>query len=197
MNIILLMKRCLFFGLIFWCGGVLKTLNSLGQSSNFVTYGIEEGLIQSQVQALTQDNQGNLWIGTLGGLTKYDGKSFTGYTEKDGLAEDWIAVSHKDKHGNIWFGHWGGGVSIYLYEDAKFLDLQFEKYSKYQQITAITEDKTGNIWFGTEGAGIIKYDPGSNKIITIDEGLSSNYISSLYADNYGKLWIGTDNGITI
>ena len=198
------------FYITFMCG-----TNCFAQSSNFITYGIEEGLIQSQVQALTQDNQGNLWIGTIGGLTKYNGKSFTSYTQKDGLAEDWITASYKDKNGNIWFGHWAGGVSIYIpattrpvsdgsqgdiayiYEDEKLLDLQYETYSNYKFITAIIEDNEGNIWFGTKGAGIIKYDPTSLTTKVIDQGLSSNNISTLCVNNDGKLWIGTDKGITI
>ena len=198
------------FYITFMCG-----INCFAQSSNFITYGIEEGLIQSQVQALTQDNQGNLWIGTIGGLTKYNGNSFTSYTQKNGLAEDWITVSYKDKNGNIWFGHWAGGVSIYIpartrpvsgesqgdisyiYEEEKLLDLQYEKHSNYKLITAIIEDMEGNIWFGTWGAGIIKYDPTSFATKVIAQGLSSNNISALCVDNDGKLWIGTDKGITI
>ena len=88
------------------------SLNSLAQTTHFIHYGIEHGLPQSQVQTIEQDNDGNLWIGTMSGLSKYNGRTFVNYTKKDSLAEDWITSSCMDKSGNLWFGHWGGGVSF-------------------------------------------------------------------------------------
>ena len=73
------------------------------QTSSFVQYSVEEGMIQSQVQSLVQDQHGNLWIGTLAGLSRYNGQSFQNYTRKDGLAEDWVTVSYKDSKNDIWF----------------------------------------------------------------------------------------------
>ena len=50
---------------------------SYGQQYNFRSYSLEEGLPQSQVQALIQDQQGNLWVGTNGGgLCRFNGKEF-------------------------------------------------------------------------------------------------------------------------
>jgi len=185
--------------IIFLCGIIylLSASYSFAQSSNFITFGSEDGLINSQVQTLNQDADGNLWIGTIEGLSLYNGKSFKTYTQKEGLAEDWITASFKDKKGNLWFGHWGGGASVYLFQERKFVDIKLEELSNYKFITAITEDKSGSIWFGTEGAGIIKYDIFTQDAININKGLSSNNISSLFVDDYGNLWIGTDKGITI
>ena len=70
-----------------------------GQTTHFIHYGIEHGLPQSQVQTIEQDNDGNLWIGTMSGLSKYNGRAFINYTKKDSLAEDWITASCKDKAG--------------------------------------------------------------------------------------------------
>src|SRR3989337_2406958 len=92
---------------------LLVPLSASAQRTSFIEFGVEQGLIQSQVQSVLQDNDGNLWVGTLGGLSKYNGKSFSNYSKKDSLAEDWITTIYKDKAGNMWFGHWAGGVSMY------------------------------------------------------------------------------------
>ena len=97
---------------LFLLACVAISVNCLGQSSNFVNYSVEDGLVQSQVQTINQDAAGNLWIGTINGVSYYNGLEFKSIKRKDGLAEDWITSSCMDKSGNLWFGHWGGGVSF-------------------------------------------------------------------------------------
>jgi len=58
----------------------LLFLGSFAQKYSFVTYSTEDGLPQSQVTAMTQDANGYLWVGTLGGLAKFDGIKFTSYS---------------------------------------------------------------------------------------------------------------------
>jgi ligand-binding sensor domain-containing protein len=45
----------------------------------------KDGLIQSQVFCITKGPEGKLWIGTLGGMSCFDGLIFTNYTEDEGL----------------------------------------------------------------------------------------------------------------
>jgi len=169
------------------------------QNTNFVHYDTEDGLPQSQVQTIQQDDDGNLWIGTMAGLARYNGKAFTNFSKQDSLAEDWITTSYKDKSGNIWLGHWGGGVSKYLNKKKSFINLDFDIISQFNPITVILEDGDGNFWFGTDGGGVYRYDIQNNTVyvVTSDEELSGDYVSSISEDNQGNIWIGTDNGITI
>jgi len=179
---------------LIWVAGA-----ALGQSTNFIHYDTEDGLPQSQVQTIQQDNDGNLWIGTMSGLARYDGKTFYSYTTKDSLAEDWITTSYKDKVGDIWLGHWGGGVSKYVFSTKTFINLDFDIISQFNPITVIYQDNSGNFWFGTDGGGIYRYSTLNNTVyvITSDEELSGDYVTSICEDNEGNLWIGTNNGITI
>lgn len=68
----------------------LVSLNIKGQNFVFQNFSTESGLIQSQVNTLCQDENNYLWIGTLGGVSKFDGKEFTSFTKKDGLPDDHI-----------------------------------------------------------------------------------------------------------
>ena len=62
---------------------------------------------------MTEDKTGNLWFGTGGGgVSRYDGKSFTTFTTAQGLANNFVCSITEDKTGNLWFGT-GGGVSRY------------------------------------------------------------------------------------
>ena len=84
-----------------------------------------------------------------GGVSKYDGKSFTTYTTAQGLANNCVWSILEDKKGNLWFGTWGGGVS--RYDGKSFTTYTTEQGLADNFIMSILEDKEGNLWFGTDG----------------------------------------------
>ena len=169
------------------------------QTTSFIHYGVEQGLAQSQVQTLIQDKEGNLWIGTLAGLSKYNGREFTNFSRKNGLAEDWITCSYKDTSGDLWFGHWAGGVSRYNAGLKKLESLELEEYTRFKTVTAITRDKHGSFWIATDGAGIFIYAPGKNQMssLSLDDGLPSENVYGLCKDGMDNIWMTTDKGICI
>ena len=73
-----------------------------------------QGLANNYVLSITEDKTGNLWFGTVGGgVSRYDGKSFSTFTTAQGLANNFVTSITEDKTGNLWFGTYGGGVSRY------------------------------------------------------------------------------------
>ncbi len=169
------------------------------QTTSFLYYGVEQGLSQSQVQCITQDDEGNLWIGTLSGLSKYNGRDFKIYSKNDSLAEDWVTSLCKDKNGNIWFGHWAGGVSMYNHKTQKIENLKLEEYTRFKTVTSITQDEQNRYWIATEGAGVFVYDPENKKMVmlTKKDGLGSDNVYKICTDQKGNVWVATDIGITI
>ncbi|MFN5183543.1 MAG: two-component regulator propeller domain-containing protein [Bacteroidota bacterium] len=181
----------------------------------------DEGMNSSYVLSMLEDKSGNLWFGTTGGgVSKYDGKSFTCFTKNEGLSNNYVWSIFEDKRGNLWFGTAGGGVTKY---DGKSFTHYTEKEGLSNVVLAILEDNSGNLWFGTNGGtGVIKYngncvddiingtnlykhkpqDLKKNKKeidksfthYTINEGLSNNNIWSIIEDKSGNLWFGTSGG---
>ncbi len=69
-------------------------------------YSISDGIPQSQVTALIEDNLGYLWIGTRGGgLARFDGEEFVVYTTLDGLFSNVINDLWFDNDENLWLLH--------------------------------------------------------------------------------------------
>ena len=91
---------------------LLLSISAFTQQYNFINYSIEDGLAQSQVGAICQDKDGFVWIGTLGGLSKFDGINFTNYSTKDGLLNNQINAIYRDSWDKLWFGT-QGGVTVY------------------------------------------------------------------------------------
>ncbi|MDP1744943.1 MAG: two-component regulator propeller domain-containing protein [Bacteroidota bacterium] len=165
-------------------------------------FNTEQGLALSTVCCGYKDRAGNLWFGTLGGgVSKYDGKSFTNYTSIQGLASNLVSCIIEDKIGNMWFGTSGGGVS--KYDGRSFTNFTTEAGLANNRVVSISEDKNGDLWFSTD-AGISKYDPKikrgteakSFNNYTTAQGLLSNTVICSLTDKKGNVWFGTDKGVS-
>ncbi|MBI4931254.1 MAG: SpoIIE family protein phosphatase [Bacteroidetes bacterium] len=166
------------------------------QTLNLNQFGIEEGLPQSSIYTMLQDKNGSIWVGTMSGVSKYNGLSFENFNKKDGLAENRVTSSCLDKDGNIWFGHWSGGISKYDAAKKHFEEITPGKIESKKTINCIMQDKSGRVWIGTDGQGIIKSENGNFTNITAKDGLAGDIVNALMEDKDGTIWIGTSTGIT-
>jgi len=83
------------------------------QQYSFINYGVKEGLAQSQVTDLSQDNLSYLWVGTQSGLSKFNGKHFVNYSIDDGLADNTIHKLLFSKNNNTLWIATPKGISSY------------------------------------------------------------------------------------
>jgi ligand-binding sensor domain-containing protein len=79
-----------------------------GNVTRFERLGLEHGLSQGCVNAVLQDSQGFLWIGTQDGLNKYDGYTFIAYrhdpTDPTSISTNVIHALLEDSEGDLWLG---------------------------------------------------------------------------------------------
>jgi PAS domain S-box-containing protein len=169
---------------------LILTVTGFGQQYNFKNYSIEADLPQSQVRSLYQDTNGYLWIGTLGGgVSRFDGITFTNFTTKDGLSDNQVFTIVEDSHHNIWFGTREG---VSRYDGQTFHPLNVDKDLSNSVVRAILEDHAGNLWFGTE-VGVRKYNRTTFSInhFTKKNGLPGDLIRAMIVDSKGQIWFGT------
>ena len=86
---------------------ILKSsLFSFPQKDSYIFKKINssEGLSHNIVSSMIKDKKGFLWIGTYGGLNRYDGKEFRQWTMRDGLVFDAIRSLEVDKNNHVWIG---------------------------------------------------------------------------------------------
>lgn len=167
-------------------------LNLSAQQYSFINYSIENGLAQSQVQTIFQDDKGYLWLGTYGGLSRYDGKSFINYSKEDGLLDNRInsIVENKDKE--IYVATLGG---INKFDGKTFKSIVLKPELSQNQVTSMAVDRESNLWLCTDGAGVCKYDGKSFRYYNEQDGLINDYVRSVCMDKNGKIWFGTRGGI--
>jgi ligand-binding sensor domain-containing protein/signal transduction histidine kinase len=130
----------------------------------------ENGLPQASVQAITQTTQGYIWVGTRGGLARFDGTKFTTYRgeEHAGLLSDDVRSLFQDTSGRLWIGTFNGGVTCFENES-------FRSYSTRDGLTAsgvlnIFQDSKGALWFGA-WRGIARLKDGKFQSFQKEHGL--------------------------
>lgn len=78
----------------------------------FRLYSVADGLNQKSVSALAQDQQGFLWVGTFGGVNRFDGRSFESFTTRQGLRQNQVQAIMVDSQNRVWAGDMAGGLSV-------------------------------------------------------------------------------------
>ena len=153
-----------------------------GQQFNFQNYSVSEGLAQSQVYAMIEDERGYIWLGTQGGgVCRFDGQKMEQFSTREGLVNNYVEALFEDKDGNIWIGTQKGFSKF----DGK--GFQNFKLPKSNFITAIAQDFSGELWIGTSN-GTYQFD-GEN---FTDFELPSSRVNCFFYDIKDNLWIGTD-----
>ncbi len=97
------MRRLVLVLLVFTGAGSVPPL--LAQQFSLRQYTVVDGLPQSQVNVIIEDKQGYLWIGTHGGLARFDGRDFKTYNTLDGLANNSVISMMIDQQRNLWIVH--------------------------------------------------------------------------------------------
>ena len=185
---------------------LLFSVSSRSQPSaiRFKVISREQGLSNSTVQAIIQDNKGFMWFGTAEGLNRYDGYNTSVYlsnpTDTSSLTGNYISCLLEDKHHQLWVGT-SSGLSRYNANQDKFYRFT-SRYAVSSTISSNTvnclyQDRQQNLWVGTAG-GLNLYSYSNNQFTRFNNPGSTKpeaNITCLCQDGSGSLWIGTAGGL--
>lgn len=154
----------------------------------FDNISVDQGLSQSSVLAIIQDQYGLMWFGTQDGLNKYDGYEFTIFKhdpeDTNSLSNNTILSIYEDDAGIMWIGT-VAGLDRYKRELARW------DHYPLDSVLTIRQDGSGVLWIGSY-AGLFRYNGGEA------EGLirvASDRTYAILEDKEGFLWVGTDRGL--
>ena len=168
-----------------------------GTDIRFARLSTADGLSQTKVAQIVQDDQGFMWFGTQYGLNRYDGYNFKVFVHDPGnpnsLSGVFISALFKDRDGTLWVG-----CDQFLNK----LDPATETFTHYSVpfVTHISQDTAGMLWLASR-TGFYGLDPPTGRLRQYSHdpndpsSLSSNDVKSSGEDKGGRFWVANTEGL--
>src|SRR3954465_259003 len=155
----------------------------------------EKGLPQNSVTAILQTRDGYLWVGTFGGLARFDGLKFTIFDtgNSPGLKSNRTIALFEDHTGVLWSGAEQGGLS--RYSQGAFTTYTTKDGLPDNHIESISEDAKGRLWIATNN-GVGQLASGRFTIYTTRDGLADNRVLLLSAGRDDSVWLVSAGALT-
>jgi signal transduction histidine kinase/ligand-binding sensor domain-containing protein len=175
-------------------------------AARFQRLDAERGLSQSSVQAVAQDSERRIWIGTLNGLNRFDGHDNTVFTprgEGDGeIADNYITALLPGAGGRMWIGTLEG-ISRWEPTEGRFRTFRSSAEAPEgllsNLVISLHQDGSGRIWAGTE-RGLARWDAQHERFLhwpaggRPEAGLPDPRVTAIASSGDGTLWVGTNAG---
>ena len=144
------------------------------------------GLAENTVQAIVPDGAGGLWIGTRGGLSRFDGAAWQTLTTADGLPDNDVHSLAPEGPERLWVG---AGAGFGRIEGGHWgrLGLPGSTTGRRERVVVVT-DRAGVTWLGHAG-GILRFDRAAGVLEPVAD-LAGLPVGALLADREGRLWAG-------
>ncbi|HEY8404162.1 MAG TPA: two-component regulator propeller domain-containing protein [Flavobacteriales bacterium] len=166
---------------------------SNAQQYTFIPYSIKQGLVQSQVRCLMQDSRGYIWVGTLGGLSRFDGRVFQNYDRNSGLLSNQINCLLELSNKDILVGSNG---SISIINGLGVQSLSFEGNWKEATINTLYQ-LDDVVLIGTEN-GLLSYSLAQKRLVSNQEvyaPVADKHIKTIARSKSGDLCLLTKESL--
>lgn len=195
----------LIIGLFMACGSALAASTvqpgSVRVPSVFTS---DDGLPRSGVNAVVQTRDGYLWVGTFGGLARFDGQTFTVFRSlpanggpdseprrQASPASDRILTLYEDDRARLWIGTQDAGLSVFEHGAFRHLSM----CDGTCQINGILQGADGTLWFAGS-AGVYTMPPDAQRAALFQPPGASGY-DYLAEDGDGRIYVAGHGGLDV
>jgi signal transduction histidine kinase/ligand-binding sensor domain-containing protein len=156
-------------------------------------WGVSEG-VPPNITDLAQTTDGYLWIGTEGGLYRFDGVRFERFQplKGQGLLSEVITALLAQPDGGLWVGYLEGGAT--LLKDGRLRHFSENDGLGPRVVSMLARDPTGAIWAAT-ALGLKRFEGSHWDHIESDWNFPGSYAERAYVDRNGTLWVSTGSTI--
>ena len=156
----------------------------------------QDGLPENTVQAFAQTPDNYLWIGTSGGLVRFDGAGFVVYDRDNtpAMRENSIFCLTVGRDGSLWAGTDGAG--LLRYRGGVFRSYRAAQGLTNDFVRAVVESRDGVLWVGTDD-GLFRLE--GERLVRVDGAgeIPALAVHAIREDRAGNLWVGGSTVISI
>jgi diguanylate cyclase (GGDEF)-like protein len=163
---------------------------------------VSDGLPNSTVTAVAQDERDLMWIGTMGGLVRYDGYRMQVFGDAPGnspsMPDAYVRSLLALPDGSVLIGTNSGGLTRFVPADNRFHTYPIGKDgTSDRKIYALARDGDTGVWIATD-RGLDHLDLGTNRIAPVATGAEPSLRDfTVLQDREGDVWLGSNNGLFV
>jgi ligand-binding sensor domain-containing protein/signal transduction histidine kinase len=165
---------------------------------------LDEGVSHNLAFTLHQDATGFVWVGTMYGLARFDGRAWRTFRhdprDTTSLSNDDVVCIAEDTRGDLWIGTYGGGLNRYDRTAGRFdrflPDGPAGRTLSDGVVWDVAVDTRGAVWAAT-ARGLDRVDPATGEVTAFrhdpedEASVARGMPRTLAPDPAGGLWVGT------
>jgi ligand-binding sensor domain-containing protein/signal transduction histidine kinase len=173
------------------------------------TWRTENGLPQNSVHSIVQTGDGYIWLGTEGGVARFDGLRFVVFDSENTaeLRSNNIRCLLAANNNSLWIATADGLTRL---QNGKFTVFTTEKGLPSNNVLSLRQDGRGTLWaITTDGSAVYEDGRFTRKSRTAPDGnavskrlsigpnvpwLLNRKVTTFMQDRAGVIWVGTETG---
>lgn len=171
------------------------SLSPSRQITQFIhdSWSVQNGLPPGMITSICQSKSGYLWIGSFGGLVRYDGVTFKIYDRSEAAlhASDKVFATASAKDGTVYFATTAG---LFQYKNNTVTQVQLKNTRTQEQINKLYVDKQDRLWIGSSWGLLVKENSELKRIHTMQQ-MPRGFRYSLSESGDGTVYFGTPEGV--
>lgn len=166
-----------------------RSTSSIFQNIIFENYSMEDGLPANYIYRVVQDKRGYVWVATLNGLSRFNGKQWTSFQQQSekknhSLPSNWVTDIDADEVGNIWINT-VNGIAVYNSKTDSTIAFSLDEIGWGKIVHAKENELYVSSWQGIQQ---LIYKEGVLTSIKKFPSSKGNSITQLFADADGNIW---------
>ncbi|MBL9126345.1 MAG: hypothetical protein JNL97_01800, partial [Verrucomicrobiales bacterium] len=170
---------------------VLFRVSTTGEDRVWRRFTRRDGLPDNTISTMAVDDLGALWVGTPGGLARYDGARFTTWTRGDGLPGESVTALTFDREGGLWVA---GDEGLARRTGDRFERLTVVSAAPELTVFDMACSGDGALWLATD-RGVHRHQSGTWKAFGTGDGLPASHVFSIWPDAGNSVRVLTRGGL--
>lgn len=154
---------------------------------------VARGAVHSEVFAILEDRQGNLWLGTNSGMLRLTGGRVSSFNSLNGLTDSRVLSLYEDREGSIWVGTSSG---LDRFRDTKVTTITSQEGLPSDEIKSVVETRDGSLYVFCDAGGLGRIKNGVVTAIPEQKGVPDFFGNAMFESRDGSLWLGLVGGLT-